>query len=68
MNLAVLPGLDVDVDDIPGLEPDRYSPIGVVADDPIGVAEASGGRIRVQDEGSQLAALALTRAAPVRAG
>ena len=59
VNLAVLPGLDVDVDDIAGLEPDRYSPIGVVADDPIGVAEASGGRIRVQDEGSQLAALAL---------
>jgi len=68
VNLAVLPGLDADVEDIPGLEPDRYSPIGVVADDPIGVAESSGGRIRVQDEGSQLAALALTRAEPVRAG
>lgn len=68
VNLAVLPGLGVDVDGITGLEPDRYSPIGAVADDPIGAAEASSGRIRVQDEGSQLAALALTRAAPVRAG
>ena len=29
VNLAVLPGLDVDVDDIAGLEPDRYSPIGL---------------------------------------
>jgi 16S rRNA (cytosine967-C5)-methyltransferase len=68
VNLAVLPGLDVDTADIGGLEADRFSPIGAVADDPIGAAEASGGRIRVQDEGSQLAALALTRAAPVRAG
>jgi 16S rRNA (cytosine967-C5)-methyltransferase len=68
VNLAVLPGLDVDTTDIGGLEADRFSPIGAVADDPIGAVEASGGRIRVQDEGSQLAALALTRAAPVRAG
>ena len=68
VNLAVLPGLDVDTAGIVGLEPDRFSPIGAVADDPIRAAEASGGRIRVQDEGSQLAALALTRATPVRAG
>ena len=68
VNLAVLPGLGVDVDDIPGFEPDRYSPIGGVADDAIAAAEESGGRVRVQDEGSQLAALALTRAAPVRPG
>jgi 16S rRNA (cytosine967-C5)-methyltransferase len=68
VNLAVLPGLDVDADGIEGFAPDRYSPIGGVADDPIGAVEASGGGIRVQDEGSQLAALALTRAAPVRAG
>lgn len=68
VNLAVLPGLGTDPDDIPGFEPDRYSPIGGVADDAVGAAEASGGRVRVQDEGSQLAALALTRAWPVRAG
>jgi 16S rRNA (cytosine967-C5)-methyltransferase len=68
VNLVVLPGLDVDTGGIAGFEPDRFSPIGGVADDPIAAAEASGGRIRIQDEGSQLAALALTRAMPVRAG
>ncbi|MFD4420073.1 RsmB/NOP family class I SAM-dependent RNA methyltransferase [Agromyces sp. NPDC058484] len=68
VNLAVLPGLDVDTAEIDGFEPDRFSPVGAAADDPIGAVEASSGRIRVQDEGSQLAALALTRTAPVRAG
>ena len=68
VNLAVLPGLGTDPDAIPGFEPDRYSPIGGVVDDPVAVAEASDGRVRVQDEGSQLAALALSRATPVRAG
>ncbi|MFB6609198.1 RsmB/NOP family class I SAM-dependent RNA methyltransferase [Agromyces sp. NPDC056379] len=68
VNLAVLPGLDVDTDGIEGLEPDRFSPIGAVAADPIAAAERSGGRIRVQDEGSQLAALALSRAEPARPG
>lgn len=76
VNLAVLPGLDgnqgADADAASGegetLEPDRYSPIGAVTDDPIGVARSSSGRIRVQDEGSQLAALALTRAVPVAPG
>ncbi|KAA9086723.1 RsmB/NOP family class I SAM-dependent RNA methyltransferase [Microbacterium radiodurans] len=47
-----------------------YSPIGfrLGGGDPEPVVRAAGGRIRVQDEGSQLAALALTRAAPARAG
>jgi 16S rRNA (cytosine967-C5)-methyltransferase len=36
--------------------------------DPDAVIRASDGRVRVQDEGSQLAALALTRAEPVREG
>jgi 16S rRNA (cytosine967-C5)-methyltransferase len=36
--------------------------------DPEGLIRASDGRIRVQDEGSQLAALALSRALPVREG
>lgn len=68
VNLAVLPGLGTDPGEIAGFEPDRYSPIGGVADDAVEAAAASGGRVRVQDEGSQLAALALTRAVPVRAG
>jgi len=36
--------------------------------DPEGLIRASEGRIRVQDEGSQLAALALSRAVPIREG
>lgn len=70
VNLAVLPGL-VDADElgaVDGFAADRYSPIGATATDPIGVIEAADGRIRVQDEGSQLAALALSRFAPLRAG
>ncbi|MDQ0892469.1 RsmB/NOP family class I SAM-dependent RNA methyltransferase [Agromyces ramosus] len=68
VNLAVLPGLGVDEAEIPGFAPDRFSPVGGVADDPIATAEASDGRVRVQDEGSQLAALALSRAVPVHDG
>ncbi len=68
VNLVVLPGLGVDVDRIPEFSPDRFSPVGGVADDPIAAVEASADRVRVQDEGSQLAALALSRAVPVREG
>lgn len=47
-----------------------YSPIGfrLGGGDPEPVIRAAGGRIRVQDEGSQLAALALSRATTVAAG
>ncbi len=47
-----------------------YSPIGfrLGGGDPAPVVKAAHGRIRVQDEGSQLAALALTRVAAVRPG
>ena len=47
-----------------------YSPIGfrLGGGDPDSLVRGSGGRIRVQDEGSQLAALALTRATPVAPG
>jgi len=47
-----------------------YSPLGfrLGGGDPDPVVRASGGRVRVQDEGSQLAALALSRATPVREG
>ena len=47
-----------------------YSPIGfrLGGGDPDATIRGSGGRLRVQDEGSQLAALALTRATPVAEG
>jgi 16S rRNA (cytosine967-C5)-methyltransferase len=47
-----------------------YSPLGfrLAGGDPESLVTGSGGRVRVQDEGSQLAALALTRAEPVRPG
>ncbi|WP_104473878.1 RsmB/NOP family class I SAM-dependent RNA methyltransferase [Microterricola pindariensis] len=70
VNLAALPGL-VDQADAAGLgDADAFSPIGFVLSggDPLGVTERFGGRVRVQDEGSQLAALALSRAEPVVAG
>jgi 16S rRNA (cytosine967-C5)-methyltransferase len=65
--MAALPGLA----EVPA---DRtrtaYSPVGFVAGggDPEPVVRGSGGLLRVQDEGSQLAALALSRAEPVRPG
>lgn len=66
VNLVALPGL---VDDADALgEPDRYSPVGLTAAEPLRAVERNGGRLRVQDEGSQLAALALSRLAPVRPG
>lgn len=67
VNLIALPGLA----EIPGdARPDLFSPPGFTAGggDPQGMVEAAEGRIRVQDEGSQLAALALTRAQPVTPG
>ena len=80
VNLVTLPGLDVDgpggdaagwADEATaGLGPNRYSPVGHVLDrgDPDLVSSGSRGRIRVQDEGSQLVALALSRARPIAAG
>jgi 16S rRNA (cytosine967-C5)-methyltransferase len=69
VNLVALPGLGAPggTDGIPG-EPDRSSPIGFTAPRPLDLVAAGEGRIRVQDEGSQLAALALTRARAVDAG
>ncbi|MDF2554250.1 MAG: methyltransferase [Microbacterium sp.] len=65
--LAVLPGL---ANRPPELAPTPYSPVGALSagGDPTAVMAAAGGRIRVQDEGSQLVALALARAVPVRDG
>lgn len=65
--LAVLPGLATRPTE---LAPTVYSPVGALSagGDPTGVMAAAGGRIRVQDEGSQLVALALSRVTTVREG
>lgn len=67
VTMVALPGL-VDVPE--GAERTTYSPIGFRhgGGDPTRLVAGSGGRIRVQDEGSQLAALALARAFPVADG
>ena len=66
VNLVALPGED----GVPeSAEPDPYSPYGfTLPGDPFRLVRDSGGWVRVQDEGSQLAALALVAARPVRAG
>lgn len=65
--MAALPGLAEVPDDLASTP---YSPFGFLAGggDPEPLVRGSRGLLRVQDEGSQLAALALTRAEPVRAG
>ena len=47
-----------------------FSPFGATLDggDPIGLPAVRAGRARVQDEGSQIAALALSRVRPIAAG
>lgn len=74
VGLAALPGLAdrgrlVDARGL-AIRPHRLSPIGAELDggDPGRLAEVAAGTVRVQDPGSQLAALALTRARPVAAG
>ncbi|QAY73927.1 rRNA small subunit methyltransferase B [Agromyces protaetiae] len=67
VNLAVLPGLGDETPADLGT-PNTYSPLGFTAERPIALVGAHEGRVRVQDEGSQLAALALTRAKPVEPG
>jgi 16S rRNA (cytosine967-C5)-methyltransferase len=67
VTMAALPGL---AEPPVGSARTPYSPIGFrgAGGDPEPIVTASGGVLRVQDEGSQLAALALTRAFPVRSG
>lgn len=67
VTMAALPGL-AEVPDDARRTP--YSPFGfrLGGGDPERLVRESEGRLRVQDEGSQLAALALTRAVPVRPG
>jgi 16S rRNA (cytosine967-C5)-methyltransferase len=67
VSMTALPGLA----DLPhDARPSLYSPFAfaLFGGDPESLVESSGGRIRVQDEGSQLAALALSRATPIAAG
>ncbi|MCS0498208.1 RsmB/NOP family class I SAM-dependent RNA methyltransferase [Protaetiibacter mangrovi] len=69
---AALPGLadPVALESGAGYRPGRLSPLalGSTGGDPADRPEVAAGAVRVQDEGSQLAALALTRARPVTAG
>ena len=67
VSLVALPGLATP-DEVG--EPGGVSPIGArsVGGDPAGNPVVASGRARVQDEGSQLAALALSRARPIVAG
>lgn len=65
VTLVALPGLAER-----GESPRPFAPtaFGSPGGDPHKIIEASGGTVRVQDEGSQLVALALTAAAPISAG
>jgi 16S rRNA (cytosine967-C5)-methyltransferase len=67
VNLIALPGL---AEPPAEAAPDRFSPFGFTlgGGDPQGIVEQHEGRIRVQDEGSQLAALAMTRARDIVPG
>lgn len=68
VSLVALPGLAT-IDEAAG-EPARYSPVAAVSDggDPSRSTAVREGRVRVQDEGSQLAGLALSRARPITPG
>ena len=69
VSLVALPGLAI-ISEIRGTQKAKYSPYAAVSDggDPALWPAVHEGRARVQDEGSQLAALALSRARPVVAG
>lgn len=67
VNFIALPGLATRPEEA---TPNRFSPFGFRSGggDPLSTVSASGGTLRVQDEGSQLAALALSRVRPVEPG
>jgi 16S rRNA (cytosine967-C5)-methyltransferase len=69
VSIVALPGL-ADVDELEGTHLAEFSPVGVQSDggDPGQFPAVIAGRARVQDEGSQLAALALSRARPIVPG
>jgi 16S rRNA (cytosine967-C5)-methyltransferase len=63
VTLVELPGFVEANDDVEG-EPTKYSPVGMslnTGGDPLRFARVRSGIVRVQDEGSQLAALTLSR-------
>jgi 16S rRNA (cytosine967-C5)-methyltransferase len=66
VSLTALPGQGAGLDSSPAV----YSPVGATLDggDPMRLTAVRTGRARVQDEGSQLAALALSRARPISPG
>lgn len=70
VNLVSLPGLADIITRPPDAHPAHYSPVGFYSDggDPHNIPGVRDKAVRVQDEGSQLAALALSRARPVTAG
>ncbi|MCS5719493.1 rRNA small subunit methyltransferase B [Herbiconiux sp. CPCC 205763] len=70
LSLTALPGLLEREAVGHGTEPSPLSPIGLLAPtgDPAAIPAVHEGTARVQDEGSQLAALALTRSRPIAAG
>ncbi len=65
VTLVALPGLAETGDP---RRPYAATAFGSPGGDPHSIVTASGGRVRVQDEGSQLVALALAEAAPIREG
>ncbi|AXE54537.1 RsmB/NOP family class I SAM-dependent RNA methyltransferase [Aurantimicrobium sp. MWH-Uga1] len=70
VTLVELPGFVDTNDDVEG-EPTRYSPLGMslnTGGDPTRFARVREGVVRVQDEGSQLAALVLSRHHDITAG
>jgi 16S rRNA (cytosine967-C5)-methyltransferase len=69
VSLVALPGLAVP-SEVTGADPARFSPVAVTAPsgDPAAQPLVRSGKVRVQDEGSQLAALALSRSSAVVAG
>lgn len=69
VSLAALPGLST-VAEIDGDRVAAFSPVAAVSDggDPASIPAVREGRARVQDEGSQLAALALSRVRPIVPG
>jgi 16S rRNA (cytosine967-C5)-methyltransferase len=68
VSLTALPGFAT-VDELDARAAE-YSPVGarLAGGDPLKLEAVRAGRARVQDEGSQLAALALSRARPIAAG
>lgn len=69
VSLVALPGL-AEPSAVTGADPGRYSPVAVTAPggDPAALPLVRDGKVRVQDEGSQLAALALSRVKTTTAG